>query len=137
MAEDMGAGVIWTRAGRACFWPGDDEHAPAIFVPISVGPLEKIWLLCHELGHLVLHDGYAGPLQWNRQESMAERWAACTMIPEQRIRAHDNASLDALIAALSAHYEDIPLIDCPARYLAAKIARIRLAHFMEVSAHAS
>jgi hypothetical protein len=37
-----------------------------------------------------------------------------------------NASEDAMVAALSAHYEDLPLVECPQRDLAGYIASIRL-----------
>ncbi len=63
---------------------------------------------------------------YGKEENQAERWAACALIPESRIRAYGNASEDAMMAALSSHYEDLPLEDCPARRLAAKIARTRL-----------
>lgn len=125
-ACDLGAVVVWGRCSWASFFPGDAELAPAIFVPRAAHALARVWGLSHEIGHLVQHSGPRGELMWAKGEAQANRWAACALIPQERIRAHKNASLDAMVAALSAHFEDIPLEDCPARRLAAKIARIRL-----------
>jgi hypothetical protein len=61
-----------------------------------------------------------------KQEFRADVWAVCALIPFDRIQAHQNACEDAMIAALSAHFEDIPLTDCPVRRLAGRIAQIRL-----------
>jgi len=96
-----------------------------ILLPWVTG-LREVWLLAHELGHLVQHAGPRGELLYSKDEAQANRWAARALIPEKRVRAYANASLDAFIGALSAHYEDLPLEDCPARRLAAHIARIRL-----------
>lgn len=131
--EQLGAGVVWTRAGQAAFDPGDAERAPAIYVPRRAGPLEQAWLLAHELGHLVQHAGPRGELLWSKDETQADRWAALALIPAARIEAHGNASLDAFIAALSAHFEDLPYEDCPQRRLAAWIAEIRLRTIEEVA----
>lgn len=98
---------------------------------MSSGPLEKAWALAHELGHLIRHCGYINPWSRSRQENQAERWAACALIPASAIRHHRNACEDSFIAALSKHYEDLPLRDCPQRKLAATIARIRLGVLQE------
>ena len=123
--EQLGAVVVWSRTRQAAFSPGTREEAPAIYLPRNADPLEKAWLLAHELGHLFHH---AGPnqIKWRRNEAEANRWAACALIPEERIQAYRNATIDAFVGALSAHFEDLPLTDCPARRLAGKIARIRL-----------
>lgn len=104
-----------------------------IFLPAGLSALGEAWQLGHELAHLVLHpDGYISRWTYNRQEAQAKRWAARALIPEAAVRRHRNASLDAFIAALSAHYEDIPMWDCPQRRLAAEIATIRLGAVEEV-----
>lgn len=125
--------VSWGRSRIAGFHPGNEELAPSIIIPRNVGALNQHWLLAHELAHLVKHSGPKGLAQWRREEAQADRWAACALIPDARIHFHANASLDSLIASLSAHYEDLPYFDCPARCLAAKIAKIRL-KILEVSA---
>ena len=132
-AWQLGAVVMRGPVPAFCALPTEDGDTAVIGIPDTAGPLETAWLLAHELGHLALHLGYISPWTRDRQELQAFRWAACALIPESRIRHHGNASPDALLAALSAHYEDLPYIDCPARCLAAKIARIRL-HVLEVSA---
>jgi hypothetical protein len=104
-----------------------------ICLPAGLGHLEEMWQLAHELGHLVLHEGYISQWQHDRQEAAASKWAARALIPESAVRRHKNASLDAFIAALSAHYEDIPYEDCPQRRLAAEIAGIRLKAVEEVA----
>lgn len=103
----------------------ESKGGPLICLPAGRAPLEHVWNLAHELGHLVQHSGPL-PRSRSKQEAQADRWAACALIPQARIRAHKNASEDAFIAALSAHYQEIPLEDCPERRLAARIARIRL-----------
>ena len=122
-AESMGAAVAYGNFPAAFLPEGDG--GPIIFLPARVGALEQIWLLAHEIGHLLHHTGHA-PLKHSQQEFRADHWAARALIPFDRIMAHLNASEDAFIGALSAHYEDLPLEDCPARHLAAEIARIRL-----------
>jgi len=99
---------------------------PVLGIPAIEGPLEHIWSLAHEIGHLVKHTGAAGELRYSKNEAQADNWAACALIPEARIIMHANACEDSMIAAISAHYQDLPLIDCPERRLAAYIARIRL-----------
>lgn len=126
-AEHLGACVVWTRARCAAF----DASGPAIYIPKDTGPLKRAWNLAHELGHLVRHTGPKGRLLYSKGEAQADRWAVCALIPQSRINLHQNASPDAFIAALSAHFGDIPLEDCPERRLAARIARIRL-KIMEV-----
>ena len=124
VADHMAVPVKEKPAPRSAFLPKDSE-GPLIIVPAGLHPLGRIWALAHELGHARLHSGPI-PLAKGRQASQANRWASCALIPESRINVHRNASLDAMIAALSAHYEDIPYIDCPARSLAARIGRYRL-----------
>lgn len=104
-----------------------------ICLPEPLSPLEEAWYLAHELGHLVQHGGYTTDWAHDKQEAQASRWAACALIPEAAVRRHANASLDAFIAALSAHFEHLPLEDCPQRRLAAQIARIRLKAVEEVA----
>jgi len=109
------------------------DGVPAIVVPSNVGLLEMVWTLAHELGHAMHHAGPKGERCHGKEESQASLWAARALIPESRVKIHGNASLDAFIGALSAHYEDIPLEDCPARRLAAQIAKIRLRAVQEVA----
>jgi len=113
---------------KGAYFPAFEDYGiPAVLVvPDHSSALARAWSLAHELGHLVLHLGYTSPWSRAKQETQAERWAACALIPEGRVQKHGNASLDAFIGALSAHFEDLPLENCPARRLAAKIARIRL-----------
>ena len=125
--EEMGAlGGKAAIGDEAMFFPADPSRnePPVILIPSDAGPLRQIWLLAHEIGHLMQHGGYT-PAR-SKQECQANRWAACALIPQARIEAHGNASLDAFIGALSSHYEDIPLEDCATRRLAAKISQIRL-----------
>jgi hypothetical protein len=103
-----------------------------ICLPEGLGPLTTMWQLAHELGHLTQHRGYTTAFAHDRQEAQASRWAARALIPGSAIRRHQNASVDAFIAALSAHYEEIPPVDCPQRRLAAEIAIIRLGAVEEV-----
>jgi len=99
---------------------------PVIVLPEVASPLERMWHLAHELGHAVQHSGPKGKRSHGKEEAQANRWAACALIPEARILLHQNACLDAFIGALSAHYEDLPLEDCPARRLAGEIAKHRI-----------
>ena len=99
---------------------------PLIMLPITSGPLERIWLLAHEVGHLLKHSGASLSTRAGKLEVQADRWAACALIPEVAVQRYQNASVDAFIGALSRHYEDLPLLDCPQRRLAAEIATIRL-----------
>lgn len=133
LADDQGCLVIMSRGRIPSFHPGDGERAPAIFIPEGAGHLERFWMLAHELGHLQHHVGPRAALLYSKGEHQASQWAAQALIPQARIRAYANASLDAFIGALSAHYEDLPLWDCPARRLAADIARIRLRAVEEVA----
>lgn len=103
-----------------------------ICIPEGLGSLEEAWQIAHELGHLRLHSGYTTDFAHDRQEAQASLWAAMALIPAAAIRRHQNASVDAFIAALSAHHEEIPLMDCPQRRLAAEIALIRLGAVEEV-----
>lgn len=127
-AWDLGASVVFGPVPHGIYFPGwpDQGEPPVIGIPRDAGPLERVWTLAHELGHLTQHAGPKGDLLWGKNEAQANRWAACVLIPEARIQAHSNASLDAFVAALSAHYGGLPPNNCPARRLAGKIARIRL-----------
>ncbi len=130
-AEQLGAGVADADIPFGLFFP-DVEGVPVILLPKDSGPLQRMWYLAHEVGHLLLHRGYASQWACDRQESRADRWAARALIPESAVRRHQNASVDAFIGALSAHYEDIPLVDCPQRRLAGMIAIIRIGAVEEV-----
>ena len=126
LAEDWGCLVIMSEGRVPCFSPGDENLASSIFVPQGFGLLAQFWALAHELGHLALHVGPRGALLYSMDEARADVWAASALIPKARIQSYANASPDAFIGALSAHYEDLPLEDCPARSLAAQIAALRL-----------
>ena len=129
-----GAVVIRGPIDHACIaYSPDPADVTVICLPEGLGVLAECWQLAHELGHLVLHAGYSSPWAYDRQEAAAMRWAAQALIPESAVRRHKNASLDAFIGALSAHFEDIPLHDCPQRRLAAEIATIRLRAVEEVA----
>ena len=95
-----------------------DDGITVIELDSAFGILEEHWQLAHEIGHLVLHCGYISPWTKDRQEWQAKLFAACALIPEERVRAYQNACEDAFVGALSANYEDIPLEDCPLRRLA-------------------
>lgn len=128
-------GGVLTQADigdEALFVVGENDIPPVVILPVGVGVLRKTWLLAHELGHLVQHAGPRGDLLRGKDENQASRWAARALIPERAIRRHQNASMDAFIAALSAHYQDLPLEDCPERRLAAEIALVRLGAMKEV-----
>lgn len=124
-AEALGAVVVENGTPKAAFIADPSLGGPMIVIPKGLPPLERIWNLAHELGHLIQHTGPL-PRSRTKQEAQADRWGSCALIPEARIQAHGNASEDAFIAALSAHYQELPMHDCPERRLAAKIARIRL-----------
>ena len=136
-AENFGARVTQADIGDEALYVAPDQalgQPPAIILPIYAPPLLMMWLMAHELAHMFLHgSGYLSQLQRDRQESDAERWAARALIPQARIRHHKNASVDAFMGALSSHYEDLPLVDCEARRLAAHIATIRLKAVEEVA----
>lgn len=106
--------------------------APVVFVPAGQGPLERCWSLAHELAHLLMHEGYISEWTHDQQEGRADRWAACALIPESAVLRHRNASGDAFVGALSAHYQDIPYEDCEERRLAGQIALLRLEAVEEV-----
>ena len=129
-AESMGALVAY-GVFPAAFLP-EGDGGPIIFIPSSANGLERIWLLAHEIGHLLRHSGQP-PYMKGKQEFAADVWAARALLPCERIQAHGNACPDAFIGAISAHYEDLPLIDCPARRLASQIAQIRLGSLEDVS----
>lgn len=128
-ATEMGCTVGATRFGKGGFIAAGQGEPPVILVPDLNGPLAWSWALAHELGHLSQHEGPKGELAWSRDEAQANRWAARALIPEAAVRRHGNASEDAFMAALSRHYEDLPLHPCTERRLAARIARIRLGCF--------
>jgi hypothetical protein len=125
-AEAIGARVLIGRYPAAAYIPPVLGAPPMIVVPSQRGPLSTMWLLAHELGHLRQHSGPGNKITRSKNEQQANKWAACALIPEARIQAHQNASPDAFIAALSAHYGDLPLHDCPERALAHRIAQHRL-----------
>jgi len=101
-----------------------NEKDPIILIPTQFGLLDTIWKLAHETGHLCERiTAAAWKRAWVRCENQANRWAACALLPEAEIQ---KASIDTFIAALSAHYEELPLHDCPARALAHRIATIRM-----------
>lgn len=123
-ADKLGVPVVENQAPRPAYL-AKDSGGPLIVIPEGLPSLARHWALAHELGHARQHAGPI-PRAKGRQECQANRWAACALIPEARIMLHQNACLDSMIAALSAHYEDIPPIDCPSRTLAARIGRYRL-----------
>ena len=125
-AWELGAVVVYGPVSAGAYFPGSDWELPVIVIPREAGLLAQVWALAHELGHLVQHAGPGGALKWSKCEAQANRWAACALIPEARIRAHRNACLDAFVGALSAHFEDLPLTNCASRRLAGRIARTRL-----------
>lgn len=73
------------------------------------------------------------PMARPRKPREDDPWKQRALIPEAAVRRHRNASLDAFMGALSRHYEDLPMHDCPQRRLAAKIASIRLRAVEEVA----
>jgi len=135
-AEAIGAWVALRPLPAAAYIQGLPGAPPMLFVPSQRGPLATAWALAHELGHLCQHSGPPAPadgdrapslrLIRSRDEHQANRWAACALIPEARIRHYMNAGIDSFMAALSANYEDLPPCDCPQRALAHKIAQHRL-----------
>ena len=132
LAEARGALVGFADLGEeALFIASEGLEPAAILLPIGLGNLRACWLLAHEIGHLVQHEGPKGKWLYSKSERQANRWAACALIPEARVRLHANASLDAFIAALARHYEEIPPVDCDLRRLAARIARERLSCLAE------
>lgn len=131
MAERLGAVVVYGAVPTAFLFRA--EEGPIIGMPEDVGPLERVWLLAHELGHLARHEGPRGVMLHGKDESQADRWASQALIPESAVKRYRNASMDAFIGALSKHYEDIPFNDCPQRRLAARIAAIRLKILEEVA----
>lgn len=125
-AELVGARVVMKVLPAAVFIPGILGAPPMILAPTQFGPLATMWALAHELGHLRWHGGPGNKIIRSKNEQQANKWAACALIPEARVRLYQNASVDAFIAALSANYEDLPPSDCPSRTLAHKIAQYRL-----------
>ena len=131
-AWDLRAVVMWGPCEVAGVVLVEPPGFSTVCLPEGLGPLAEIWQLAHELGHLRLHSGYTTPFAHDRQEAQASRWAARALIPASAIRRHQNASVDAFMAALSAHHEHLPLHDCPERRLAAEIALTRLGAVEEV-----
>ncbi len=127
-AGSLGAGVVFGAVSKGVYFPPYlDYGIPAVIaIPKGLGPLASAWTLAHELGHLVQHAGPKGELMWSKSEAQADRWAACALIPEARIQEHQNACVDAFVGALSAHYEELPLVNCAQRRLAGRIAKVRL-----------
>lgn len=132
-AESCGCKVGSADIGEeALFIVGEGPEPPVILLPRVTGLL-AFWLLAHELAHLLRHAGPRNQMFYSKGEHQADQWAARALIPRARIRAHGNASLDAFIGALSAHYEDLPLWDCPSRRLAAFIAEVRLGAMEDIA----
>lgn len=125
-AEALGVQVLWAPVPTAAVMLDAAYAEPFILIPNDRSGLETAWLLAHELGHVVRHTGPKGHLSYDKDEAAANRWAACALIPEARIRRHANASLDAFIGALSAHYGPLLPEDSADRNLAAFIASVRL-----------
>jgi hypothetical protein len=126
-AESAGALVTLAAIGHeALFVAGEGSEPSVILLPLGVSPLHQAWLLAHELGHLALHEGPKTRWTYGRDEAQANRWAACALIPEAAVRRHENACEDAFMAALSRHYEELPTHPTPSRWLAGRIARLRL-----------
>lgn len=132
LANQLGAGVGEADIPCGLYHP-NIEGQKVIIIPSKGNILESAWFLAHEIGHLIQHSGPKGQMCHGKEEAQANRWAACALIPEQRIRMYGNACLDSMIGALSANYEDIPFQDCPTRELAAKIAGYRLMALQEVA----
>lgn len=124
--EARGALLAWAPISQGLYVAGKGDEPPVVIAPSGGSYLKRCWVLAHELGHLLQHAGPRGELLYDKDETAADRWAARALIPRARIEYHGNASMDAFIGALSAHYGDIPLWDCPDRRLAAKIAATRL-----------
>ena len=125
--EAHGCRIIRAEIGEdALFVVGENGEPHVVILPFGAGPLRLAWLMAHELGHLLQHSGYIGPWAHDRQEHQAHRWAALALIPESAVQRYHNASLDAFVGALSKHYQDLPLRNCPERELAGMIARMRL-----------
>lgn len=125
-AEALGVAVFVVPVPTAAAMLDAEAADPFLLIPSGRSGLETSWLLAHELGHVMQHAGPRGALLYDKDERAADRWAACALIPEARILRHGNASQDAFIAALSAHYGPIPPTDNQDRELAGYIARIRL-----------
>lgn len=135
-AEDLGCRVGYADIGEDAIYIAPDAdygEPPVILIPTGIGLLRQAWLMAHELAHLVMHSGPKSKLTYRRDETRADLWAACALIPEARIQDYQNACQDVFIGALSAHYEDIPLEICELRDLAADIATIRLRALKEVA----
>ncbi|MCL1893949.1 MAG: ImmA/IrrE family metallo-endopeptidase [Holophagaceae bacterium] len=124
--ESLGAYTQFSKHIHTAVYIPETKTFSLILIPNQHGALATIWALAHEIGHLCQHGGPKGKLFWGKDEAQANRWAACALIPRTRIEYYNNASKDAFIASLSAHYEELPLHDCPARNLAHRIASIRL-----------
>lgn len=132
-AESLGCVVGHAEIGDHGIFVAGEGHEPSVILIQREHGLAAFWALAHELGHLVQHSGPRGELLHSKDEAQADRWAARALIPRARVKHHGNASMDAFIGALSAHYEELPLEDCPARRLAARIAQIRLRVVEEVA----
>lgn len=124
-AESLGSPVVVNRTPIPAFIRDASLGGPMILIPSGLSPLESIWDLAHEVGHAVAHEGPRNGSK-RKQEVQANRWAACALIPWGRIQEYQNACLDVFIGALWKHYEEFPFEDCPARRLAARIAKYRL-----------
>jgi hypothetical protein len=128
-ASELGALVGVGDVPKALYIPKGcicDGSPAMIQIPQALGLLERTWLLAHEVGHLVQHEGARGEHLKGKDEHQADRWAAQALIPEEAVRRSRNASVDSFIGALSKHYQDLPPENCPDRALAGRIAKIRL-----------
>jgi hypothetical protein len=125
-AESFGVAFRPTDMPMAVYAPPMYGHPPGIYIPRYYGPLQAVWELAHEIGHLCRHSGHKNELFYSKDEAQANHWAACALIPKARIDYHQNASIDTFMAALSANYEPLPLYDCHVRTLAHEIATIRI-----------
>jgi len=129
LLHSFGAGIGVSHLKDAFFVPVIPGiiAAPLIVIPEYETNLEQCWYLAHEIGHLACTPGgNRGCLLYDKDEARANIWAAQALIPLERIQNYMNASLDAMIAALSSHYTDLPLRACKLRRLAARIAQFRL-----------
>lgn len=86
---------------------------PVIFFKDSLGYEEKLFALCHELGHIVLNHTYHGVMGFSeskaaqdRQENEADTFALCLLAPPPvllRCGAHTAAQIRAVTGLSEAH----------------------------------
>lgn len=125
LAEALGAPVSYERYKKP-FLQWDLAGPLCIVIPTYDGQLARAWGIAHEVGHLVLNHG---PLHTNHSaspmEMEADVWASCALLPEERIRHYQNASVGTLMRALHKNFQPIPESG-GVRKLAARIAYARL-----------